>query len=197
MTFISSPGPLNLSLSLSLYLSLSLSHTHTPARTHIHRCLSPSKNTKAPENIHCSATYTFLPKGGIHAECSFFPPSNLPPLPRAGNYQSNLFCLFFIMLFYFFVFLRFTSTPFFRLISIFYKFDIFFIDTLSFEVVSNFEKKFFSSRINALIFNFHISDLYSNLPSCLFSGLRFSVPPRFDTVEWAGLGPHEAYTDRY
>ena len=28
------------------------------------------------------------------------------------------------------------------------------------------------------------------------SGIRFSVPARFDSVEWAGLGPSEAYPDR-
>ena len=34
--------------------------------------------------ILCQAKYTFLPGGGVHVDSSFFAPSTLPPLPRAG-----------------------------------------------------------------------------------------------------------------
>ena len=34
------------------------------------------------------------------------------------------------------------------------------------------------------------------LPDLPRMGIRFAIPTRFDTVEWLGLGPHEAYIDR-
>jgi beta-galactosidase len=46
--------------------------------------LIPDKKIYSQTIVKCSIVYTFLPDGGIHINSSFSPPSNLPPLPRAG-----------------------------------------------------------------------------------------------------------------
>jgi hypothetical protein len=46
--------------------------------------LVPPKGAAVGARILCNTTYTFLPSGGVHIDSSFFAPSTLPPLPRAG-----------------------------------------------------------------------------------------------------------------